>query len=80
MASMNVSFGQYCPRCRSITGVLVGGGSGCPDCGGPLVAASGPTAPESLANFQCPNCGNATGLLVSGGPITACPDCGHPID
>jgi DNA-directed RNA polymerase subunit RPC12/RpoP len=77
---VNASFGMMCLQCRSVTGVLVGGDGTCPDCGGRLVPASGSNAPESLANYQCPKCGSVTGLMVSTGPITACPDCGHPID
>ena len=79
MSESSVSFGWRCPRCGTTIGVRVGGGTNCPECGTPMVPASGPDAPESLADYVCPNCHSAFGLVVSGGPITACPQCGHPI-
>jgi len=57
----------------------VGGSGKCPNCGDTMVAAQGPNAPESLANYHCPKCNSAFGLVVSLGPVTACPQCGHPI-
>jgi len=76
----DVSFGMRCPKCNTAIGVKVGGGTKCPNCGAEMVPATGPNAPESLANYQCPKCGSAVGLRVSTGPITSCPDCGHPIE
>ena len=83
MSEVSVSFGYRCPRCGSIVGVAVQMGQAkpaCPTCGGPMVPATGPGAPESLTNYECPNCHSVFGLMVSLGPITACPNCGHPVN
>jgi DNA-directed RNA polymerase subunit RPC12/RpoP len=83
MSDANVKFGYRCLLCGTTIGVWVQmgqEGSACPTCGGPMVPATGPTAPESLANYVCPNCHSAFGLVVSLEPITACPQCGHPIN
>ena len=83
MSEADVKFGYRCARCGTTIGVSVSvgaGGSNCPSCGGPMVPATGPDAPESLANYRCPNCNSQFGLVVSTGPISACPECGHPID
>ena len=82
MSEANVRFGYQCLRCGTVIGVQVQMGQGeptCPTCGGPMTPATGPKAPESLANYVCPNCHSAFGLAVSLQPITACPQCGHPI-
>ncbi len=82
MSEAEVRFGYRCVRCGTTIGVQVQMGSGssnCPTCGGLMLPATGPDAPESLSNYTCPNCRSHFGLAVSMQPMTGCPQCGHPI-
>lgn len=80
MSNISASFGYECPRDGSR--VLLSLGSGipkCPSCGAQMVPATGPNAPESMANYTCSKCNSRFLLMLEAGPITECPQCGHPI-
>ena len=80
MSDISASFGYQCPRDGSKVGVSVGSGiPKCPSCGEQMVPATGPDAPESLANYTCSKCNSSFGLMVSTGRITECPNCREPI-
>lgn len=80
MMEANLQFGYRCTRCNSTTALGIGGGDVCSKCGGKLVPDTSPTASASLANFHCSKCGYSSRLIIGGGAITACPDCGHPVE
>jgi primosomal protein N' len=75
MAGANVSFGMGCPRCNTVTSVMIGGGDRCPDCGTPLVPVQ--NAPPMHAGFVCKQCGASIGMAIG---LTHCPDCNTPVE